>query len=272
MSLYYIWRCEVLERTVILKKNNAIAIVTLNRPNNANTINLDLVKDLYDAFKECHHDESIRVVIFTAKGAMFSGGGDLGSFVKESDNLGPFITDMTTYFHLAVTLMHRMEKPIVVAINGTAAGGGLSLALSGDIIISADTAKFSAAYTAAGLSPDGSMTYIMPRLIGLKKTKELMITNRRFTANEALDMGLIDQVVKHEDLEKIVMDRAISLSKGATKAYGAVKTLLADTFSSSLESHLEQEARLLNIRAQGHDGKEGVKAFIEKRKPDFKGY
>ena len=262
----------MLERTVILKKNNAIAIVTLNRPDNANTINLDLVKDLYDAFKECHHDESIRVVIFTAKGAMFSGGGDLGSFVKESDNLGPFITDMTTYFHLAVTLMHRMEKPIVVAINGTAAGGGLSLALSGDIIISADTAKFSAAYTAAGLSPDGSMTYIMPRLIGLKKTKELMITNRRFTANEALDMGLIDQVVKHEDLEKIVMDRAISLSKGASKAYGAVKTLLADTFSSSLESHLEQEARLLNIRAQGHDGKEGVKAFIEKRKPDFKGY
>ena len=260
------------ERTVILEKNNAIAIVTLNRPNNANTINLDLVKDLYDAFKECHHDESIRAVIFTAKGAMFSGGGDLDSFVKESDNLGPFITDMTTYFHLAVTLMHRMEKPIVVAINGTAAGGGLSLALSGDIIISADTAKFSAAYTAAGLSPDGSMTYIMPRLIGLKKTKELMITNRRFTANEALDMGLIDQVVKHEDLEKTVMDRAISLSKGATKAYGAVKTLLADTFSSSLESHLEQEARLLNIRAQGHDGKEGVKAFIEKRKPDFKGY
>ena len=262
----------MLERTVILKKNNAIAIVTLNRPDNANTINLDLVKDLYDAFKECHHDESIRVVIFTAKGAMFSGGGDRGSFVKESDNLGPFITDMTTYFHLVVTLMHRMEKPIVVAINGTAAGGGLSLALSGDIIISADTAKFSAAYTAAGLSPDGSMTYIMPRLIGLKKTKELMITNRRFTANEALDMGLIDQVVKHEDLEKTVMDMAISLSKGATKAYGAVKTLLADTFSSSLESHLEQEARSLNISAQGHDGKEGVKAFIEKRKPDFKGY
>ena len=257
---------------VILEKNNAIATVTLNRPDNANTINLDLVKDLYSAFKECHHDEAIRAVIFTAKGAMFSGGGDLGSFVKETDNLGPFITDMTTYFHLAVTLMHRMEKPIVVAINGTAAGGGLSLALSGDIIISVDSAKFSAAYTAAGLSPDGSMTYIMPRLIGLKKTKELMITNRRFTANEAFDMGLIDQVVKQEDLEKTAMDIAINLSKGATKAYGAVKTLLADTFSASLESHLEQEARNLNIRAQGHDGKEGVKAFVEKRKPNFKGY
>lgn len=260
------------EKTVILEKNNAIATVTLNRPDNANTINLDLVKDLYSAFKECHHDEAIRAVIFTAKGAMFSGGGDLGSFVKETDNLGPFITDMTTYFHLAVTLMHRMEKPIVVAINGTAAGGGLSLALSGDIIISVDSAKFSAAYTAAGLSPDGSMTYIMPRLIGLKKTKELMITNRRFTANEAFDMGLVDQVVKQEDLEKTAMDMAINLSKGATKAYGAVKTLLADTFSASLESHLEQEARALNIRAQGHDGKEGVKAFIEKRKPNFKGY
>jgi 2-(1,2-epoxy-1,2-dihydrophenyl)acetyl-CoA isomerase len=260
------------KNTVILNKDNTIATVTLNRPDNANTINLDLVKDLYESFKECHHDESIRAVIFTAKGAMFSAGGDLDSFVEKADNLGPFITDMTTYFHLAVTLMHRMEKPIIVAINGTAAGGGLSLALSGDIVISADNAKFSAAYTAAGLSPDGSMTYIMPRLIGLKRTKELMITNRRITANEALDMGLIDRVVKHEDLQKTAMDMALNLSKGATKAYGAVKTLLADTFSSSLESHLEKEARSLNIRAQGHDGKEGVKAFVEKRKPDFKGY
>ena len=224
------------KNTVILNKDNTIATVTLNRPDNANTINLDLVKDLYESFKECHHDESIRAVIFTAKGAMFSAGGDLDSFVEKADNLGPFITDMTTYFHLAVTLMHRMEKPIIVAINGTAAGGGLSLALSGDIVISADTAKFSAAYTAAGLSPDGSMTYIMPRLIGLKRTKELMITNRRITANEALDMGLIDSVVKHEDLQKTAMDMALNLSKGATKAYGAVKTLLADTFSSSLEN------------------------------------
>ena len=126
------------EKTVTLEKNNNIAIVTLNRPDNANTINLDLVKDLYEAFKDCHHDEKVRAVIFTGNGSMFSGGGDLSSFVAETDNLGPFITDMTTYFHLAVTLMHRMEKPIVVAINGTAAGGGLSLALSGDIIISSE--------------------------------------------------------------------------------------------------------------------------------------
>ena len=99
-----------------------------------------------------------------------------------------------------------------------------------------------------------------------------MITNRKITAEEALNMGLIDQVVKHDELKNVAMETAENLSQGATKAYGAVKTLLADTFSSSLESHLEQEARLLNIRAQGHDGKEGVKAFIEKRKPNFKGY
>lgn len=260
------------DKTVILKKNNNIAIVTLNRPDKANTINLDLVKDLYDAFKDCHHDDNIRAVVFTGNGSMFSAGGDLSAFLAASDNLGSLVTDMTTYFHLAVTLMHRMEKPIVVAINGTAAGGGLSLALSGDIIISSDNAKFSAAYTAAGLSPDGSMTYIMPRLIGLKKTKELMITNRRFSAEEALNIGLIDQVVKQDELDKVALETAKTLSEGATKAYGAVKKLLADTFSSTLESHLEQEARSLNIRAQGHDGREGVKAFIEKRKPNFKGF
>ena len=121
------------KKCVLLEKNNNVAVVTLNRPDNANTFNLDLVKDLYSAFKDCHHDENVRAVIFTGNGSMFSGGGDLQSFLAEKDNLGPLITDMTTYFHLAVTLMHRMEKPIVVAINGTAAGGGLSLALSGDM-------------------------------------------------------------------------------------------------------------------------------------------
>tara|TARA_Y100000590_G_scaffold399758_1_gene483318 strand:- start:177 stop:965 length:789 start_codon:yes stop_codon:yes gene_type:complete len=259
------------DKTVILEKNNRIATVILNRPNSNNAIDLNLVKDLYEAFKDCHHDNTIRSVIFTGNGNMFSAGGDLLLFKENSDNLGSLVTDMTTYFHLAVTLMQRMEKPIVTAINGTAAGGGLSLALCGDIIISSDQAKFSCAYTAAGLSPDGSMTYVLPRLIGIKKTKELMITNRRFLPDEALDIGMIDQVVKHEELMKVSTEIAMNLADGATKAYGAVKSLLAETFSSTLESHLEQEARLLNVRAQSHDGKEGVKAFIEKRKPNFKG-
>ncbi len=259
------------EKKVLLEKQDKIATVTLNRPSSNNAIDLNLVKDLYEAFKDCHHDDKVRSVIFTGNGNMFSAGGDLVLFKENANNLGPLVTDMTTYFHLAVTLMHRMEKPIVTAINGTAAGGGLSLALSGDIIISSDQAKFSCAYTAAGLSPDGSMTYVLPRLIGIKRTKELMMTNRRFLPEEALNIGMIDQIVKHEELIKVSKEIAINLANGATKAYGAVKSLLAETFSSSLESHLEQEARLLNIRAQSHDGKEGVKAFIEKRKPTFKG-
>ena len=160
---------------------------------------------------------------------MFSAGGDLLLFNKSADNLGPLVTDMTTYFHLAVTLMQRMEKPIVTAINGTAAGGGLSLALSGDIIVSSDAAKFSCEYTAAGLSPDGSMTYVLPRLIGLKRTKELMITNRRFLPEEALNIGMIDQVVPHDDLQKVTEEIAHNLANGATKAYGAVKLLLSET-------------------------------------------
>ncbi|MBT35099.1 MAG: enoyl-CoA hydratase [Rickettsiales bacterium] len=259
------------DKSVLLVKEKNIATVTLNRPSANNAIDLNLVKDLYEAFKECHHDASIRAVIFTGNGNMFSAGGDLLLFNKNADNLGPLVTDMTTYFHLAITLMQRMEKPIVSAINGTAAGGGLSLALSGDIILSSDQAKFSCAYTAAGLSPDGSMTYVLPRLIGLKRTKELMITNRRFLPDEALNIGMIDQIVSHDELAKVSKDTAINLANGATKAYGAVKSLLAETFSSSLESHLEQEARQLNIRAQSSDGKEGVRAFIEKRKANFTG-
>ena len=259
------------DKTVLLIKKSNVATVTLNRPSANNAIDLNLVKDLYEAFKDCHHDPSIRSVIFTGNGNMFSAGGDLLLFNKSADNLGPLVTDMTTYFHLAVTLMQRMEKPIVTAINGTAAGGGLSLGLSVDIIVSSDAAKFSCAYTAAGLSPDGSMTYVLPRLIGLKRTKELMITNRRFLPEEALNIGMIDQVVPHDDLQKVTEEIAHNLANGATKAYGAVKLLLSETFSSTLESHLEQEARHLNIRAQSNDGKEGVKAFIEKRKPIFTG-
>ena len=199
------------KKTVLLEKQNSIATVTLNRPDANNAIDLALVKDLYDAFKDCHHDNDIRAVLFAANGKMFSAGGDLSLFNKSSDNLGPLITDMTTYFHLAVTLMQRMQKPIITSINGTAAGGGLSLALSGDIIVSSDQAKFSCAYTAAGLSPDGSMTYVLPRLIGIKKTKELMLTNRLFLPDEALNLGMVDQVVDHDKLASCRQNRAPGL-------------------------------------------------------------
>jgi 2-(1,2-epoxy-1,2-dihydrophenyl)acetyl-CoA isomerase len=161
---------------------------------------------------------------------------------------------------------------VVVAVNGTAAGGGLSLAISGDFVMAAETAKFTLAYTAAALSPDGSSSWFLPRLVGLRRAKELMLTNRVLTAREAADYGMIDRVVADEDLPERALRQAEQFATGPTGAYGAVKRLLAGSFEQSLETQMASEARSIAERLQSPDGREGVAAFIDKRTPTFTGH
>jgi 2-(1,2-epoxy-1,2-dihydrophenyl)acetyl-CoA isomerase len=164
-----------------------------------------------------------------------------------------------------------MDAPVIMAINGSAAGAGFSLAIAGDFAIAAQSARFTMAYTAAGLSPDGSSSYFLPRRVGIMRARELMMTNRRLSAEQALDWGLVNQVEADEALMVSAMQLAGTLAKGPTKAFGQVKKLLNSSYDSGLETQMQYEADSIAAMASTADGAEGVSAFLEKRKAVFSG-
>jgi len=248
-----------------------VARVTLNRPDAANGIDLALGRDLMRVAIRCDEDPEVRAVLLTGAGKMFCAGGDLKSFASFGDDLPAALKELTTYLHAATSRFARMDAPLVVAVNGAAAGAGMSLAVAGDLVVAAASAKFTMAYTAAGLSPDGSSSYYLPRLIGLRRTQELMLTNRRLSAEEALEWGLVNRVVPDETLLDEAGKLAAQLAQGPTRALGKVKTLLAASFAGTLETQMEQEARAIAEMAGAPDGKEGIQAFLEKRRPTFSG-
>lgn len=250
---------------------DGVATITLNRPDAANSMDLQMGKDLMDVSIACGENKDVRAVLLTGEGSMFCAGGDLRSFSQAGDGLPALVKELTIYLHAAVSQFARMRAPMIVAVNGTAAGAGMSLAVTGDIVYAARSAKFTMAYTAAGLSPDGSSSYFLPRLIGLRRTQELMITNRRLTADEAYDWGLVNAVFDDEAL----MDEALALTRklaaGATGSYGVVKKLLCETFTNPLETQMEIEGRAITASARSRDGVEGIDAFLNKRAPVFTG-
>jgi 2-(1,2-epoxy-1,2-dihydrophenyl)acetyl-CoA isomerase len=248
-----------------------VARITLNRPNAANGIDLALGRDLMQVAIRCDEDPDVRAVLLTGAGKMFCAGGDLKSFASFGDDLPAALKELTVYLHAATSRLARMDAPLVVAVNGAAAGAGMSLAVAGDLVVAAASAKFTMAYTAAGLSPDGSSTYYLPRLIGLRRTQELMFTNRRLSADEALEWGLVNRVVPDEALLDEAGKLAAQLAQGPTRAHGTVKTLLDASFSGTLETQMELEARGIAAMAGTPDGKEGIQAFLEKRRPTFTG-
>lgn len=250
---------------------DGVATITLNRPDEGNACGQQMMDELFDVATRCDQDDAIRAVILTGAGKMFCVGGDLGGFIEAGDEVGTLLTNMTKSFHGAISIFNRMNPPVICAVNGTAAGGGMSLAISCDLVLAAGSAKFAMAYTAAGLTPDGSSSYFLPRIVGLRRARELMLTNRRISADEALGYDMIDRVVPDADLMAEAQKLAAGFAKGPTAAYGGVKRLLAGTFAETLESQMTREARTIIKRARNHDAQEGLNAFFEKRKPNFKG-
>jgi 2-(1,2-epoxy-1,2-dihydrophenyl)acetyl-CoA isomerase len=233
--------------------DDRVATITFNRPDNAN------------------EDPAILAVVVTGAGSFFSAGGDLSAFADAGEGAGALLKEMTTYFHGAISRFSRMDAPIIAAVNGTAAGAGFSFAAACDIAIAADTAMFTSAYTAASLTPDGSSTYFVPRLVGMRRAMELMLTNRRLSAVEALEWGLITQVVPADQLMETATALAHKLAAGGTLAFGAVKRMLHESLSGTLETQMEMEARSIAAMSHTHDGQEGITAFFEKRRPEFLG-
>jgi len=253
--------------TITLEQSGPIARITLNRPDAANGMNHIMTRELADAAKRCDTDAT-KVVVLTGTGRFFCAGGDLKSFAN-APNRGQHIKGVADDLHRAISIFARMNAVLITAVNGTAAGAGFSIAVTGDIVLAAESATFTMAYTRVGLSPDGSSSYFLPRLIGITKTKELMLTNRTLSAQEASQWGLVTEVLPDDRVASRADELATQMGSTASGSNGAVKALMLSTFSSGLEEQMEFESRVIADRAESADGREGVDAFMAKRKPEF---
>ncbi|HCU91023.1 MAG TPA: enoyl-CoA hydratase [Gammaproteobacteria bacterium] len=252
--------------------NDQLATITLSRPDAANSLNLKMAEELHQAATHCASNPDIRAVILTAEGKMFCAGGDVVGFSEKGDQMAEHIRGMTTTLHAAVARFYRMDAPLIVAVNGIAAGAGMSIAITGDIVFAAESAKFTMAYSKIGFSPDGSSSYFLPRLIGLRKAKELALLNPMLNAEQACAIGLVTEVVADEDLLTTARSCACQLAEGPTKAHGEIKRLFADSFNNTLETQMEYETRAIaGLAGSTEDAKGGVAAFVKKEKYTFLG-
>ncbi|MBA3592581.1 MAG: enoyl-CoA hydratase/isomerase family protein [Polaromonas sp.] len=249
-----------------------VARITIERPTAYNALNLDAMKELCDIVNRCGSDRRVRAVVITGSGVKaFCAGGDVASFATNAETVDLLIKEMTGLFHMAISRLAWMEAPVLAAINGVAAGAGLSLAAACDLAVAADHATFTSAYANVGLSPDGSSSWFLPRLLGRRRTMELYLTPRILDAAEALEWGLINRVVAQADFENEIDKLAGQLASGPTRAYGGAKKLVMMSFNDSLESQMERETRQIAELAMSRDGLEGARAFVEKRRPAFGG-
>lgn len=259
-------------QTISVDNREGITTLTINRPEAANAMNLQFSQEFLHAAIQCSADKDLRAVIITGAGdKMFSAGGDVKSFAQKEAQLAPELKELTVYLHAAIAHFARLNAPVIMSVNGTAAGAGFSLAMTGDLVIAAKSAKFTMAYTAIGLCPDGAASFYLPRIIGLRKTQELLLTNRVLSAQEALDWGLINRVVANDDLSEVTWQLAQQIAQGPTQAFGKIKHLLRDSFHNGLELQMEEESQGIVAMGNTPDGQHGIKAFAEKSKPCFTG-
>jgi 2-(1,2-epoxy-1,2-dihydrophenyl)acetyl-CoA isomerase len=248
-----------------------VATLTLNRPDAYNALNLPLGRELFEASLVVDEDPDVRCVVITGSGRAFCAGGDVKDFVDNLGRIGVHIKELTTYLHGAISRLARSDKPVITAVNGIAAGGGFSLALSGDLVVATESAKFTMAYSKIAASPDGSSSYFLPRLIGLRRAMELYFTNRVLTAREAVEWGIVTRAVPDAEFKGAVAALARELAQGPSKSFGIAKRLLHQSTWESLETQMELEAQ--GIAACGHteDFRAGVTAFAQKATPTFRG-
>jgi 2-(1,2-epoxy-1,2-dihydrophenyl)acetyl-CoA isomerase len=251
--------------------SDGIATITLNRPEAYNALNEQLASELHEAVIVSGEDEAVRVVVLTGSGRAFCAGGDVKSFGDHLDDIGAHVKRLTADLHGAVSRMIRMPKPVINAINGVAAGGGMSLALAGDLILATESATFTMAYTKIGASPDGSSTFTLPRLVGVKRALELTLLNPVLTAKEAVEWGIVNRAFPDEQFQAEVHHIASQLAQGPTQAYSRAKALYYASTQESLETQMEHETLAIAACGKTADFREGVFAFAEKRPPTFQG-
>jgi 2-(1,2-epoxy-1,2-dihydrophenyl)acetyl-CoA isomerase len=244
-----------------------IGTLRLNRPEAANSLNRVISAELMDAMVRCEEDRSVRALVVTGSGRFFCAGADLKSFYAEASEL----KSRVSVFHAVLSRIARADFPVIAAVNGAAAGAGMGLALACDLMIAAESARFTMAYTRIGLSPDGSTTYFLPRIVGLKRALELAYLNRTLSAHEALEWGIANRVVSDDRLDAEARTLAAELAAGPTRAYAAAKRLMHAGLLTPLETQIDNELRSIGEMARTNDAREAIAAFAGKRKPVFTG-
>jgi len=257
--------------TLLFEVREHVAYITLNRPSVANAVSLEMARELEEVARECDENISVRAVLLTGAGRIFCGGGDKSFAAQEPTRMPMHLKRVNLFLHRAIQNFARMRAPVVVAVNGPAAGFGMSLACAGDIVLANESARFKMDYSRVGLTPGASSTYYLPRIIGLRRTMELALTNRTLTAREAEAIGLVTRVVPDNQLIAQAESIANELAHGPTRAYGGVKRLLYGAAANSLYDQMELENESMTYMAHSADAQEGVAAFLAKRPPQFNG-
>jgi len=251
------------------EKIGAIGKITLNRPDKYNAFVRVMALELQKKLDECNSDETIRCIIISGSGKAFCAGQDL---IEATDPNGPTIEEIVRqHYNPIVKKIREIKTPVIAAVNGVAAGAGANVALACDIVVAAKSASFIQAFSKIGLIPDSGGTYFLPRLIGIQKAAALMMTGETISAEKAETLGMIYAVYEDSEFETSAMKLADTISSMPTKGLGYTKKLLSQTFNNSLEEQLNLEAETQALSASSKDHQEGIKAFMEKRKPQFTG-
>jgi 2-(1,2-epoxy-1,2-dihydrophenyl)acetyl-CoA isomerase len=249
--------------------DDGVARLRLNRPSSANAINAAMARDLFDVATALRWDPKVRAVLLSASGKVFCGGGDVGEFVQQGDGLAEHVARVTHDLHGAMVTFAAMDAPLILAVGGSAGGAGMSLVSAGDLVLAGAGAKFTMAYTRVGLTPDGSSTFYLARVVGLRRAMDLVLTNRILTAPEAEAWGLVNRVVPDEELSDAAEELARTIAAGPTAAYGAAKRLLVEGVTSDLAGALASESDEISRISRTPDAIEAMAAFVEKRPPKF---
>jgi 2-(1,2-epoxy-1,2-dihydrophenyl)acetyl-CoA isomerase len=255
--------------TILYNKENGVGYITLNRPDKYNSYNREMALALQGTLDDCESDDEVRCVYITGAGKGFCSGQDLSEAMNPTPE--EFERMVREHYNATILRLRRIEKPIIAAVNGVAAGAGANIALACDIVLAAESASFIQAFSKIGLIPDSGGTFFLPRLVGMQRAAAVMMTADKIMATEAAAMGMIYKCFSDDVFEAESKKMAIYLAQMATKGIGLTKRLLNQTFSNDLEQQLDMEKKVQGEAGNSYDFREGVQAFLEKRKPVFKG-
>jgi 2-(1,2-epoxy-1,2-dihydrophenyl)acetyl-CoA isomerase len=254
----------VADGPVLLTISGTIATLMLNRPETGNAIDLALARELMHRLQQCEHLPELKVIIITGAGHLFSAGGDLKAIEAHGDDGPLYVRELLTYLHECISIIARTHATVIARINGTAAGAGFALACACDLLVAARSAKFLMAYTRIGLTPDGSSTWYLPRLVGLHRALALTLLNDEITAETLRDWGVIFQVVDEHELDGAVSMLATRIANGHGSASAVAKRLLRAASSHPLETQMNAEAEALCLALAGEEARAGLADFVNR--------